>query len=317
MRWNQLAFVMALCFVAGMGMTSCSSDTVPSGQLSLATQMCVPGTMQACPCPQGQSAMQVCGAEGSYPACPVCQATASGGLAMSTTGGLLAGTGGSLAGTGGVVPLTGGSIATTGGMSTTTGGAMVTTGGMMDATGGAATTGGSGTASGSVSGIADAELETLRQVCIDEINMYRSMKSLAPLPRGTPEQELCSDQGAKKDGDSGNAHSSAGTGNPCNTTGMFNAFPNFTSQNTCPGYMVGGFGSATIADALKQCLAQMWAEGEPPEGRAKCESDYFAGDTACFLAYGHYLNMTSDAAGVSCGFYDMGSSTYWMNQDFF
>jgi hypothetical protein len=60
----------------------------------------------------------------------------------------------------------------------------------------------------------------------------------------------------------------------------------------------------------------MWAEGEPPEGEAKCKADYFAGQTACFLAHGHYLNMKGMFKSVSCSFYNMGKSTYWMNQDF-
>jgi hypothetical protein len=61
----------------------------------------------------------------------------------------------------------------------------------------------------------------------------------------------------------------------------------------------------------------MWAEGEPPEGVKACKDAYFKGDTACFLAHGHWINMSEPtAAQVSCGFYDMGGSKYWMNQDF-
>ena len=166
----------------------------------------------------------------------------------------------------------------------------------------------------SVSGIPDQELETLRQVCVDEINMYRATLSLPPMDRATNAQELCSDQGAKKDGDSGNAHSSAGRGNPCASGG---SNPGFGSQNTCPGYPVGGFGSATIADALKGCLEQMWAEGEPPGGEEACIDAYFNGDTECFLAHGHYINMKGGSEGVSCGFYKMENGRYWMNQDFY
>jgi hypothetical protein len=168
---------------------------------------------------------------------------------------------------------------------------------------------------GSVSGIPPEELEMLRKVCVDEINMYRATLSLAPIARASSEQEVCSDQGAKKDGDTRMAHSSSGQKNPCATAGN-RTFPGFGSQNTCPGYPVGR-GSATIAAALQRCLMQMWAEGEPPEGEAKCKMDYFAGNTKCFLAHGHYLNMKAPSKGVSCGFYNMGNNTYWMNQDFF
>jgi hypothetical protein len=136
--------------------------------------------------------------------------------------------------------------------------------------------------------------------------------------RASPEQELCSDQGAKKDGDSGRAHSSAGRGNPCSTGTGFGGFPGFGGQNTCPGWPVGGFGGgATIADALKSCLTQMWAEGEPPNGEAQCIMEYRAGNQECFLAHGHYLNMKGTSRGVSCGFYKMMNGRYWMNQDFF
>ena len=170
----------------------------------------------------------------------------------------------------------------------------------------------SGDAGTSVSGIPAEELATLRQVCLDEINRYRATLSLTPMQRASEQQELCSDQGAKKDGDSGNAHSSAGRGNPCAASGIK---VNFQSQNTCPGYPVGGR-TPTIADALKGCLSQMWAEGEPPEGEEKCLQDYFAGNTKCFLAHGHYINMKGKSKGVSCGFYKMANGRYWMNQDF-
>ena len=90
-----------------------------------------------------------------------------------------------------------------------------------------------------------------------------------------------------------------------------------SSQNTCPGWPVGGFGGgATLEDALKKCLAQMWAEGEPAEGTQECLNKYFKGDTACFLAHGHYINMKSTTTtAVSCGFYEMSPNKFWMNQD--
>jgi hypothetical protein len=68
---------------------------------------------------------------------------------------------------------------------------------------------------------------------------------------------------------------------------------------------------------MKQCLSQMWAEGEPTEGRQECLRKYFAGDQACFLAHGHYLNMSDAGNGfVSCGFFTMTNGRIWMNQDF-
>ena len=145
-----------------------------------------------------------------------------------------------------------------------------------------------------------------RQVCVDTINMYRATLNLPPLKRAAPAVETCSDNGAKKDGDSGKAHGSA------------NSCPGMSSQNTCPGWPVGGFGGgATLEAALQKCLAQMWAEGEPPEGTQECLNKYFKGDTACFLAHGHYINMKNAMySAVSCGFYEMSANKFWMNQDF-
>jgi hypothetical protein len=85
-------------------------------------------------------------------------------------------------------------------------------------------------------------------------------------------------------------------------------------QNTCPGWPAANVGA--IAGSLKKCLEQMWAEGEPPGGENQCLMDYFDGKPECFLAHGHYINMKGTFKSVSCGFYNMGKSTYWMNQDF-
>jgi hypothetical protein len=147
---------------------------------------------------------------------------------------------------------------------------------------------------------AGMDFEMVRQVCVDTINMYRATKMLAPLTRMTS-QETCSDAGAKKDGDSMQGHSSA-----------FNCAGSY-AQNSCPGYPVGGFGGATLADTLKTCLKQMWDEGEPPVSRQQCMQD----TTGCFEMHGHYLNMTSNFKAVSCGFYQMKNGNWWMNQDFF
>lgn len=141
----------------------------------------------------------------------------------------------------------------------------------------------------------------LRQVCVDYINEYRATLNLPALKRATPEQEICSDSGAKKDGDSRRAHSSAGS---CG----------LGAQNTCPGWDVGGWsGNATVEDALKSCLDMMWAEGPPPVPVRECMSDMFG----CFQKHGHYINMTSaQSSVVSCGFYQMQNGSWWMNQDF-
>jgi hypothetical protein len=146
-----------------------------------------------------------------------------------------------------------------------------------------------------------ADLESLRQLCVDEVNMYRAMLSLPPLAR-LADQEACSDEGAKLDGDTGKAHGSAGK---CKGLG---------GQNTCPGWGVGPrTGNATVADALKRCLKQMWDEAEPPVSRMECQADY----EGCFLKHGHYLNMSDTRyKKIACGFYQMSNGKYWMNQNF-
>jgi hypothetical protein len=148
----------------------------------------------------------------------------------------------------------------------------------------------------------------LRDTCVAEINMYRAMVSgLMPLKRASAAQEMCSDQGAQVDGDSMIGHGFFSTPGSCiQKVGL-------SAQDSCPGYPVGGFGAATVADSLKSCLQQMWAEGEPSQGRAACMSD-----STCFQKYGHYLNMSNPkATAVSCAFYKMKDGTsWWMNQDF-
>ena len=160
------------------------------------------------------------------------------------------------------------------------------------------------------SGVPEAELAMLRELCVSEINRYRATltdKMLAPLKRGTPEQEECSQRAAKMDGDTRQGHGAFRAG-LCASVGL-------SAQNSCPGYPVGGFGGgATIADALKTCLAQMWAEGEPPVPKQQCQQDA----SGCFLMHGHYMNMSDPSYGsVSCSFYKMSDGrSYWMSQDF-
>jgi len=151
-------------------------------------------------------------------------------------------------------------------------------------------------------GNGDDPFESVRQVCVDTINEYRATLGLAPLTRASAALEQCSDQGANKDADIGIAHSSA---RDC---------PPLGAQNSCPNWRVG---AATLAESLKSCLAGMWGEGEPPQGVDQCLAEYYAGNTTCFMTYGHYINMSSPTSGtVACGFYDMGNNTYWMNQNF-
>jgi hypothetical protein len=160
------------------------------------------------------------------------------------------------------------------------------------------------------------DFEAVRQVCLDTINMYRATLSLPPLTRANATLEACSDMGAKYDGDLKEGHASTkipgkgfngGPGRLCGS-------PPLGPQNTCPGYPIG---RGTLADSLKRCLKQMWDEGEPAEGVAACKAAYFMNDTKCFLAHGHWINMADPkATQVSCGFYNMGNNTYWMNQDF-
>jgi hypothetical protein len=162
-----------------------------------------------------------------------------------------------------------------------------------------------------ISGVPEAELSVLRDTCVSEINRYRATvttMALQPITRATPEQEECSEKGAKMDGDTMSAHGAARAG-ICSSLGL-------GAENTCPGWPVGGGfgGNATIADALKGCLKAMWEEGEPPMGRQACIQD--AG--GCFQAHGHYLNMSDPNIGsAACSFYKMmDGRSYWMNQDF-
>lgn len=186
--------------------------------------------------------------------------------------------------------------------------------GMMTAAAGGAAPAAPGTAAGAdIAGVPEAELSMLRDLCVSEINMYRATlpdRMLSVLKRATPEQEECSQRGAKMDGDTMSAHGAAKAG-LCSSVGL-------SSEDTCPGWPVGGntaFGGyATIADALKGCLKSMWEEGEPPVSREECQKDY----QGCFLKHGHYLNMSdANIASVACSFYKMmDGKSYWMNQDF-
>jgi hypothetical protein len=147
-------------------------------------------------------------------------------------------------------------------------------------------------------------LNSIRQACVDRINMHRAtLSNLSPLARASATTEACSDRGAMSDATSNMAHASAGM---CPGTG---------AQDTCPSLPVGG--GATLLSSLNQCLDQMWAEGPPPAGTtvAQCIQNY----TGCFLQHGHWINMSDSYmphTAVSCGFYQMSNGYHWGNQDF-
>jgi hypothetical protein len=272
--------------------------------------MCAADQQVACMCADGRT-LKTCTTRGRPDTCPCfgnsdptkvqAMPTRPGTGGMTGSGGAtgeagMAGTGGMMmSGAGGMTPPAG-----SGGEPAMTG-----TGGMTAGSGGAPAMTGSGGAGGGMP-TGTAEVEALRQVCVDTINMYRStvnvMPALMPLARGTPADETCSDDGAKIDGDSGQAHKSAGM---CMGYG---------GQDACPGWPVGGRGYATLEAALLDCLKKMWDEGEPPVSRSECQKDY----QGCFLKYGHYLNMSDpNYTGVVCGFYLMEDGmSWWMNQDF-
>ena len=274
-----------LLVVAGW---ACGSDPTPA---------CIPG--KTCPSQSGfpivagggAAGFAVAGSAAGVPGAAIAGSSpggaggVGGGAAGLGAGGVgtapIGGAGGAMsrAGTGGGLPIGGGGA----------GGAMASAG-----TGGGA---GAAGAAGAMAG--GGEFEAERQVCLDTINMYRATEGLMPLKRATPEQETCSDNGAKMDGDSGRAHGSAGM---CQ----------LGSQNACPGYPLR-IGGGTVEGTLKFCLMQMWDEGEPPQGIAACKADR----TGCYLMYGHWINMVdANIRTVGCGFYKMPDGSYWMNQNF-
>lgn len=120
-----------------------------------------------------------------------------------------------------------------------------------------------------------------RVVCLDEINKYRATLSLPPYA-GWSAINSCVDGEAKKDSESGVAHSAFGS---CGES----------AQNECPGW------PGPPDSMIKGCLAEMWAEGPGSD----------------FSTHGHYINMSSTSySAVSCGFYQTPSGSWWGAQDF-
>jgi len=294
--WVLTGAVALFGWVGGVG---CTTTPAPSGGgnnnvvVAMGGQ-CMAGQTRPCTCVGGTVFQLQCLPDGTFDMMCPCPAAAAG-----TTG-----SAGSVAPA--PIPSTSGAAGTIGGAAgTSAAGVGVAGAGGVGGTDGSAGMAAAGTAAaggGGSSGNPSDDMDALRQTCVDYINMYRATLSVAALNRATPSQEMCSDTGAQQDGDSGQAHGSAGM---CQGLG---------GQDTCPGWGVGGFsGNATLADALTNCLDQMWAEGPPPVPEAQCIQDY----QNCFLKHGHYMNMSNAMYHVvSCGFYEMSDGSWWMNQDF-
>ena len=299
---------------AAPGVATCGNNVVEPGEMcdgvvqttcAAATNNVAPvGSVRCTACNIDLSGCTTAGAGGSVPGSggiPFGAGSATSGGATSASGGFLGiggvpGSGGTL-GAGGSFG-TGGTSFGSGGTSTGTGGAPFGSGGESTGSGGTA----GSTSMGGSSGVL-GNVDALRQACADTINMYRAMKSLAPLTLASASVETCSDTGAQSDATTMMAHGSAGK---C---------PGMGAQDTCPGWPPQQYGGAE--GALKACLMSMWNEGEPPEGRQTCINEYFSGNIACFEKYGHYLNMSDPSnTVVSCGFYVMPNGALWMNQDF-
>ncbi len=137
------------------------------------------------------------------------------------------------------------------------------------------------TGDGAVNGADQAAGESAEALCVATINMYRATLGLAPYARWDA-KESCSDQEAQSDSMTGTAHGAFGQ---CGES----------AQNECPGW------PAPPAGMIKNCLAQMWAEGPGSD----------------FPTHGHYINMSSTQyTKVSCGFYQTSASNVWAVQNF-
>jgi len=121
-----------------------------------------------------------------------------------------------------------------------------------------------------------------RQQCVKIINMYRATLSppSPPLSEDTAD-EPCVDTQAQADYTAMMPHSAFGK---CYEG----------AQNECPGW------PGPPSSIMTNCLAQMWAEGPPPQGQVN-----------------HWYNMQNpQAARVACGFYQDPQGTWWATQDF-
>ena len=119
-----------------------------------------------------------------------------------------------------------------------------------------------------------------RADCIERINTFRATLGLSPYSRWV-EAKSCSDDEAKSDAQSGQAHGAFGD------CGEF-------AQNECPGW-------DSVNQVVSDCLQDMWDEG-PGED---------------FNAHGHYINMSStEYSRVACGFYTTSDGKVWSVQNF-
>jgi hypothetical protein len=113
-----------------------------------------------------------------------------------------------------------------------------------------------------------------RADCVARVNQFRACVCLPPLIRWN-EGEFCADQDAVYD--STHTPHAGFIANIC--------APQGNAENECQGYQT--------SDAVSVCMQDMFNEGPPPT--ADCTGD-------CFLAHGHFLNMTDPAfTGVACG----------------
>jgi hypothetical protein len=141
--------------------------------------------------------------------------------------------------------------------------------------------GSAGTSSGTAgSGNTNDMYGDARIRCVDRTNELRASKGLGPIPR-LAKAEPCVDGQAKKDSETGEAHSAF---DDCLDQVKWKG----AGQNECPGY-------GSVEDALGGCLDAMWAEG--PGG-------------------GHYDNMVGNSTHTACGFYTTSNGKVWMIQDF-
>jgi hypothetical protein len=169
----------------------------------------------------------------------------------------------------------------TGGRNGTNGGRNGNDGGRNPGSSGSSTMGTAGSTTGTAgSGNTNDMYGDARIRCVDRTNALRATKGLGPIPR-LAKAEPCVDGQAKKDSETGEAHSAF---DDCLDQVKWKG----AGQNECPGY-------GSVESALGGCLDAMWAEG--PGG-------------------GHYDNMVGNSTHTACGFYTTPQGKVWMIQDF-
>jgi hypothetical protein len=138
---------------------------------------------------------------------------------------------------------------------------------------------GSGDGAGDTADAGDP-LAAARAQCVQIINADRATLNVAPLAQNFAE-ESCVDSQAEADYVANTPHSAF---TKCGEW----------AQDECPGWP----GPPSSIDT--SCLAEMWAEGPPPQGQDN-----------------HWLNMSNASyTKVACGFYQTPSGDWWATQDF-